>query len=184
MLFRDNTTFSYYLDCMCLPVIPGFVFINTKIVRNKGLDSFYAFWLTNRQKLKEFNYNIAIYDSNFNSMIEVQLEEMMKAYKSGNIDELIDPVKIPIFVNFKPGNNVNKKHKVSLKENRPLEIDVTGKSFMKINKFEDKSKILKNTAPLSIKLSTTTNSLYNQLSKLTRNTQQHIKSNYRKHRAK
>ena len=177
-LLRDKTVFSQYLDCMCLAAIPGLVFVNTKVLRSKGLDLFYAFWVQNKSVIKRVNYSIAIFDANFNSIIEIHMDDLLKAYKSGDVGGLIDPIRVPVLVNFQLEGGSKKMKSVS-KENRIQKTEKSDKSENKQNCMSNTDGLLKNAMPLSIKFSTTTNSLYNQLSKLIREFTQYLKYHLR-----
>ena len=167
-LLQDNTVFFRYLDCMCLPTIPGFVFINNRMLKTKDLESFHTFWIQNKQALKHPNYKITFFDIKFNSLIELQLDELKKLFRAGAVNDLIDPAKVPLLVNFQP-SAISKRIKSRSKENKTTQGEKINKSNNKLKDIVNSKKIMKTTLPNPVKFSTTTNSLYNQLSKPIRN---------------
>lgn len=155
---------------MCLAATPGFVFINTKVIRTQGLESFYTFWVGNKDTIKSQKCGLAIIDS-ANSLVELKLGRLVKAYKAGDFDELVDPVRVPILANFQP-KIAQKPNRSISKENKVPKSIKSNKDDQRPSATRDPARIFKTTAPLPINFSTSTNALYNNLSHIIREPQQ------------
>lgn len=165
-LLQNSIVFGQYLDCMCLAAVPGLVLINTRIIKQSKLESFYAFWMMNKNSLKQYSGNAAVFDNESSALSQVHLPELIRNFKSGATDKLIDPYRVPVLVNFQPKLTTKVQRSVS-KENRvPRPLKTEGDS--KLGQSLIAAVLPKTRLPHTIKFSTTTNSLYKQLSELIR----------------
>ena len=100
----DPDVFAVFMDIMCLGAVPGLVVINPHSVKKSRSQSFQKYLLQNRDALKNNIYAVVLFDAITGNLEPLYTHEFYNYLNLDTIRSMIDPLEVPVLVNFQPPN--------------------------------------------------------------------------------